>query len=399
MVKRLPQSEKSLLNLIRINGPLSRLDISKLAGISITKVADATKNLEKKGFLQKSIGSSSGGRKPNLIKVKDDIGYSMGIEIGNQNTRIVVTNINGDILNTTRHYEPLKEKRDITLVDAIKLAEKALNNLDFKWKDLSTIGVGITGVINEGDGRILLLPNAPHWQNLEVVKELKTATGVKNIYLTDNVRAMALSESRYGSGKQFSNFILFYIGAGLGTGIIIDNKLLSGSGNKGIVGEIGHIYTGQNSEICVCGNYGCLESIASGRAIVNKAKRAITSGVFTSMSSLVSRKDSLQIQDITEAAQTGDKLAVNLIEETASHLAVGISTLINLLNPEAIIIAGGFADKAGKLLIDPLINGVKSKTLPWLRDEINIIQSEMGEYLAARGAATFAVDRAFNDLY
>jgi len=399
MVKKLSPSEKKLLDLIRVSGAVSRLEISKLAGISVTKVADATKNLDKKGFLQKRVGSSSGGRKPNLLKIKDDIGFSMGIEIGTQNTRVVITNVNGDIISDIKQYEPLKEKRTITLADIVKLGERTLKTINFKWQNLSSIGVGITGVIDEQNGKVLLLPNAPHWQNLEIVKGFKKETGVNNIYLTDNVRAMALSENRYGSGREFSNFILFYIGAGLGAGIIIDNKLLTGSGEKGIVGEIGHIYAGQNSEMCVCGNYGCLESIASGWAIVKKAKKAIASGVFTSMGALVSREESIQIPDITNAAIEGDKLAVNLIEETAAHLAVGISTLINLLNPEAIIIAGGFATRAGDLLIEPLLNGIKAKTLPWIRDDINIIQSEIGEYIAARGAATIALDKSFDDLF
>ncbi len=217
--------------------------------------------------------------------------------------------------------------------------------------------------------------------------------------MTDNVKAMAFSEKRYGSGKQLSTFLLFYIGAGIGVEMIANNKILYGTGPERIRGEIGHTYVGESNERCVCGNYGCLESIASAWAIVKKAKKAIASGVFTSMGALVSREESIQIPDITEAAIAGDKLAVNLIEETAAHLAVGISTLINLLNPEAIIIADGFATRAGNLLVKPLLSGIKAKTLPWIRDDINIIQSELGEYIAARGAATLALDKSFDDLF
>lgn len=181
--------------------------------------------------------------------------------------------------------------------------------------------------------------------------------------------------------------------------MIANNKLLCGTGPERIMGEIGHTYVGESNEMCVYGNYGCLESIASGWAIVKKAKKAIASGVFTFMGALVSREDFIQIPDITNAATEGDKLAVNLIEETAAHLAAGISTLINLLNPEAIIIAFGFATRAGDLLVKPLLNGIKAKTLPWIRDDINIIQSELGEYIAARGAATIAQDKSFDDLF
>jgi predicted NBD/HSP70 family sugar kinase len=159
------------------------------------------------------------------------------------------------------------------------------------------------------------------------------------------------------------------------------------------------MYIGGTNEICVCGNYGCLESIASGWAIVRRAKAAIERGVVTSMHDYIPTEKSIQIPDILHAAQHGDKLAVNLIEETANYLSLGISMLINLLDPQAIVITGGLADGAGDLLMKPLVNGVRAKTLPWLQQDIDIRQSQLGEYSAARGAATLAMDNTFTTLF
>lgn len=279
------------------------------------------------------------------------------------------------------------------------MGDKALKSRNFSWNNISSIGIGVAGLIDQENGRCLFLPNTPHWQNLDIVQELKDSTGVQNINLTDNVKAMAFSEKRYGSGKKLSTFLLFYIGAGIGVGMIVNNKLLYGTGPEGIMGEIGHTYVGESNEMCVCGNYGCLESMASGWAMVNKTKKAIARGVFTSLTNLASHKETIEIQDIIEAAQKGDKFAVNLIKETAEYLSIAISSLINLMNPQAVIIAGGLAKKTGDLLMVPLINEIKSKTIPWLRKHINVIQSELGEYTTARGTASLALDRFFNDLF
>ncbi|MBA7681117.1 N-acetylglucosamine repressor [subsurface metagenome] len=321
----------------------------------------------------------------------------MGIEISIQDIKVVIININGDILISVKHHEPLRKKRKITLEDIIELSNKALKAINLTWNNISVLGVGTAGIIDEINGKILLLPNAPNLENLKIVQALREKTGVKNIHITDYVRSMAVSESRYGKGKEFDNFILFNICADLGAGIIINKKLISGS--MGIVGEIGHIYVGESRELCVCGNYGCLESVASGSALVNRAKDAISKGVFTSMSDLKLKNDSIQIDDIIEAAKQGDKLAVNLIEETTKYLSIGVSTLMNLLDPQAIILAGALINKAGDLLIKPLVTETEAKTLPWIRKHINLFPSELGEYISARGAARLAIDRSFDVIF
>jgi len=398
-LEELSNKEKAILNLIRTHNSLSRSQISKLTNYSSVKVINVIGNLEKSGTLQRIVGSSSGGRKPVLYKLKDDICFSMGIEIAASNIRVAIVNVNGDIVAQIEHYVPLTKKRTLSTADIVDVCNKVLRSMNFEWSNIFTIGLGVAGFVDQENGRCHYILNVPNWENLEIVKELEEKTGVKKINLTDNIKAITWSETIYGFGKEFSTFILFCIGAGLGAGIVIDNKLYCGTSPDGIVGEIGHTYVGESSEICVCGNYGCLESMASGWAMVERAKKAIARGVFTSLKNLTSSKESISVQDIIKAADEGDKFAINLIEETAEYLSVAISSLINTLTPQAIIVAGELAKKAGDLLMIPLLKGIKAKTIPWLRKRINVKNSEQDVYTAARGSAVLALDKFFDTLF
>lgn len=396
-MKKLSPAERKVLNLIRVHGLLSRAQILQYTETSMTKIAYITEQLDQKGLVEKIKGTSSGGRSPNLLQVRNDLCFALGVEIGTQYLRAVIINANGDILGHAKIYEALQEKRNIAVQDLHELAFQALQAANVSWDAITGVGVGITGIVDENRGICLFLPNAPEWQNMPVVETFRETTGLQEIYVTDSVRGMAVSEGRYGACREVSNFIVIGVGVGLGAGIVIDKKILTGS--RGVMGEFGHMYIGGTNEICVCGNYGCLESLASGWAVVRRAKEAIERGVVTSMHDYIDSEKSIQISDIIHVAKNGDKFAINLLEETANYLSLGFSMLINLLNPQMIVIAGGLAEGAGDLLMQPLVRGVRAKTLPWLQQDIHIRLSELGEYSAARGAATLAMDKTFEQLF
>lgn len=216
---------------------------------------------------------------------------------------------------------------------------------------------------------------------------------IPNVYITDSVRGMALAEMRYGLGRGIDNFVLVNIGVGLGAGIVVNGKVVTGS--RGIAGEIGHIYVGESNGICCCGNHGCLESIASGWALSRQVAKAVDKGVVTSINSGSTADGTDLISDVIDAAKSGDKFALNMLDEAADYISIGISALINLLSPQRIIIGGGLAEGAGSLLLDPLIRKTKARSLPWVQSDIDMRLSELGHYSAARGAATLAMDRVF----
>ncbi len=393
----LSDEEKKILNLIRVNGLLSHRQISELTNLSLAKINNIIKKIDGNNLIQVIEGSSTGGRRPKIIKIKDDIFHILGFEVSYKHLRAVVTDTNGNIISSLYYDKPFKQKRYASLTDIFESGSEILRTINFTWKNITAIGIGITGMVDENNGSCIFFPNAKDWNNLKVVDILKEKTNVQNIFITDSVRAMALAESRYGACKEFSDFILLYIGEGLGAGIVINKNIIVGS--RGISGEIGHTYVGGHNRMCVCGNYGCLETEAAGWAIVENAKIAIKNGVYTLLNNLVSEEYGITLQNIIEAAKKADKFAINLIDEVSKLLAIAISTLMNLLDPQVIIISGELVNGVDDILITPLINNTRTKTIPWLRKDINILKSKLGENIAPLGAATLALDKAFNNLF
>ncbi len=390
----LSPSARKILNAIRIHSGRSPKELSKSEGFGLTKVFYILEHLTESGFLKRVKGAPSTGRTPSLFQLQEDVCFVLGIEIGTQHLRAVVCNANGLVVGSQRTYEPLGKSRRISIESLRTLCQKAIDSARIRWGDIAGIGLGMTGIVDGNAGKCLFLPNTPDWQNKPVVREVQAKMGIKDTFLLDSVHAMALSESRYGSGRSISNFILLNIGVGLGAGIFIDGRLLKGL--HGITGEFGHIYIGESNSMCSCGNYGCIESVASGWALVRRAREAIAGGVVSALTKLTSGKKLIEISDVIDCAKEGDKLALKLIEETAQFLSIGASTLINLLNPQAITIAGGIAEGAGEMFIKPFIRETISKTLPWLQNDVDIRLSGLGEFSAARGAATLALDRIFH---
>lgn len=395
-MKKITNSEKIILNTIREYGLISRLQLSRLLEISVTKVGYIVNNLKKKEMIQEDVAIFTGGRKSVLLKIKNDIFFAMGIDIGDQAIRIGIIDACGNILIKIKYNYREEDISGFFISRLVELANETLKKINFLWDNIAALGVSIVGFVDENKGICLFLRGFPELQNFELVEELKEKIKIKNIYLTDSVRAMALAELRYGCCRENKNFILVYVGMDLGSGIVIERKIYSGS--RGIVGEISHIYVGESNEMCSCGNYGCLEVMASGYSIIKKVKEVTSKGIFSSNNKLFSGKEIVNLPNIVKAAMSGEKFATNIIEKEVDYLAIGISTMVNLLDPEKVVISGGFIEEAGDFFIKLLTDGVKAKTIPLIRENVKIIKSELDDYNAVVGVATMALDRTFKFL-
>lgn len=203
------------------------------------------------------------------------------------------------------------------------------------------VGVTVPGILS-ADGVVQLLPNFPdRWQGIRLEEQLGAATGLAVRVLNDG-RAAAYGEKRFGAGQPYANFICLVIGTGIGGGIIIDHRLYQGSG--GTAGEFGHQTIIKDGELCGCGNRGCLETVASGRAIMAMALRCLVQGSPTALRELVQGDlNRVTPQLVDAAAANGDRLAMAIMERAASAIAQGLRNLICILNPVAAVIGGGVA--------------------------------------------------------
>ncbi|HEX73693.1 MAG TPA: ROK family protein [Dehalococcoidia bacterium] len=264
----------------------------------------------------------------------------------------------------------------------------SLRNIDSS--QLASISIAAAGAIDFNKGLVTSSPNLPGWNDVPLRDIVKEKYRV-NTFLLNDASAAALGEHRLGAGSGVSNLIYLTVSTGIGGGIIINGKLYSGQ--CGGAGEIGHMTIDVNGPRCNCGNIGCLEVLASGTAVAKEAIRRIRQGERSSINEMVGGK----IEDITAdkvgaAAQEGDSLALEIVSQAATYLGVGMVNLVNIFNPEMIIVGGGVS-KMGDLLLNPARQVVKERAFQLSAQVVRIVLAHLGEDAGVLGAAIFAFEQ------
>lgn len=275
--------------------------------------------------------------------------------------------------------------------------ERLLSSVDYilslKSMDssqLDSISIAAAGAIDSKRGLITSSPNLPGWHAIPLRDMVREKYRV-NTFLLNDASAAALGEHRFGVGRGVNNLILLTVGTGIGGGIIINGQLYEGS--SGSAGEMGHMTIDVNGPSCTCGNIGCLEMLASGTAIAREARRRIAQGEKTSLLEIVSGKvEDITAEKIGIAAQDGDSLALDVIAEAGTYLGVGMLNLVNIFNPE-IIVVGGSVAKLGDLLLEPARQVVRERAFKLSSEAVRIVTAQLGDEVGLLGAAAFAMER------
>lgn len=261
----------------------------------------------------------------------------------------------------------------------------SLGNLNAS--QLHGITIAAAGAIDSEKGLVTFSPNLPGWHNVPLRDIVRRKYRVNTLLIND-ANAAALGEQQFGAGRGVNNLILITVGTGIGGGIIIDGKLYCGS--SGSAGEMGHMTIDVNGPKCNCGNIGCLETLASGTAIAKEAIRRIKRGEKSSLMVMVEGEiDNITAEKVSIAAQGGDSLASEVISEAAIYLGVGMVNLVNIFNPEMIIVGGGVA-KMGDLLLNPARQVVKERAFKLAVQVVRIVTARLGDDGGLLGAAAFA---------
>ncbi len=254
--------------------------------------------------------------------------------------------------------------------------------------ELVGVGVGSPGPLNTRTGVVLLTPNLG-WVNMPLRQRLQDGLGLRTA-LDNDANCAVLGEWWRGAARGTRNAVGITIGTGIGGGIIIDGRLYHGASD--IAGEIGHMTIDANGRRCKCGNYGCVEAYASGPNIALRAVEAIESGQASSLPSYVNGDlHRLTAQTVYEAAQSGDDLAQEVVRDTARFLGAAVGSLINIFNPEAVVIVGGVT-LAGESLFEPLRREVSRRAFKPAVQVCRIVPGELTGVAGVYGAA-----RAFQE--
>lgn len=256
--------------------------------------------------------------------------------------------------------------------------------------ELGGIGIAAAGILDTGEGVVTTSPNLPGWDNVPLKKLLVDKLGI-DIYIINDASAAALGEHRFGAGKGVNNLVFLTVSTGIGGGIIIDGKLYQGA--NGCAGELGHIVIESNGPKCNCGNLGCLEALASGTAMAREAVRRLVQGETSCMRELVEgRLENVTAEVVASAARQGDLLACEVVSSIANYLGIGLANLVNIFNPELIIIGGGVS-KMGDMLLEPARKVVEESALSLPSKTVRIVQARLGDDAGVVGAAAYVNER------
>ncbi|KJG03384.1 sugar metabolism global transcriptional regulator Mlc [Photobacterium angustum] len=368
----------SVYKLIDLYGPISRIELSKrsqLAPASITKITreliDA--HLIKETQFQES---SSRGR-PAIGLVPANEGWQfLSIRLGRGYLTIALHELGGEIL--------VEERQDIEELHQEDVVKKLLAEINIFFANhvseldrITAIAVSLPGLVNSSEGMVLQMPHY-NVSNLPLGEIIHNETGLP-VFIGNDTRSWALAEKLFGNSRGISNSILISIHHGVGAGIVLDDNVLQGK--TGNVGELGHIQIKPFGKRCFCGNHGCLETVASLQAILEQVKTQLEAGHDSMLNHMP-----LTIESVCDAAVEGDSLARQIIVELGHNLGQAIAIMVNLFNPQRILIGGEF-NRAKSVLYPAIMDRISSQTLPVYFDGLEIEESCFYTQATMPGAA------------
>ena len=309
----------------------------------------------------------------------------IGIDVGGTNVKIALVDDNGKIIysNSVPTYAKMGYEYTVNNIkQAIKDLMKETNTTP---SDIEGIGFDFPGQVDCKTGVVKLAPNIPGWVNVPIAQMIEDEFHIPT-RIDNDVRCAALGELKFGAGRGCENFICITVGTGIGSGIVINGKVVRGATNA--AGELGHIKLQMNGgPICGCGGTGCLEAFASGPAIVAMAQEYIKGGKSTKFREMAAVEGGeITPYMVAKAAEEGDPVAKRIFEIVGEYIGIGLTSVINLLNPERVIIGGGVAE-SGELLLGPIRKTIKERAMVVAGNAVEIVPAQLGNSAGVIGAS------------
>ena len=294
---------------------------------------------------------------------------TLGIDVGGTTIKAGLVTAQGEIIAEQVRPTLVAEGVGPIIRTITSLALELTQEQNIKISDLQGVGVGIPGYTNYDEGRVILAPNLK-WRDVPLRRLLEQELKVA-VYLDNDVNAAALGEQHFGAGKGIADFIMLTVGTGLGGALVLKGEVYRGA--LGLAGEVGHMVVQEKGLLCGCGQRGCLETLTSATAIIRTAKEA---GLKVATA-----------KEVFNLAQEGSRKAQEIIECVAYYLGLGISNLVNLLNPQRVIIGGGVS-KAGDTFLKPISRTVERLCLKTIGSQVEIIPALLGNKAGLIGSGT-----------
>lgn len=258
----------------------------------------------------------------------------------------------------------------------IEVTRQLLQKANIKKSQINAISAGVPGIIDSENGIVVFTPNLP-WRNYDLRGAIEKEFGTK-FFLGNDVNVGVLGEYKYGAAKGFKHVVGFFIGTGVGGGLILNGKLFEGNEFK--AGELGHMNVEENGPECGCGNRGCLEAFSSKKGMAKYMLGEIEKGRETPMKEAIDENGVFKSKFLKAAVEAGDPVALEAIDRACHYLAVASGSMINALSPDCVIYGGGVMEALGDLFLEKIISEIDAFAMPAIRPSVEIRKASLGDY-------------------
>jgi glucokinase len=315
--------------------------------------------------------------------------HILALDIGGTKSAAAIFDPDFNLLGDSKIPTQAEEEPDTVFDRILRMTDCLIGRCGIQPNALCGVGVGCAGHVDIESGIIHYALNLPDWDGFPLGDKLQNRFDAP-VFVENDANAAALAELRFGAGRGYKNIIYITVSTGIGSGLIMDGKLWRGSNFA--AGDFGHMILAQEGPECSCGGRGCLEALASGTAIAERAQREARRQPDSLLTRILADNNAfLTAKDVVEAVRDGDSLASAILRDAAFHIGLGITSAIHLLNPEIIIIGGGLA-QAGDLLLDSIRRTVAERAQKHLAEFVQIVPAELGSRAGLYGALCVAAE-------
>ncbi len=378
-----------MLRLIWQQRRISRAEIARVAGLSRSTVSEIVAEILPTGLVAEGgIGKSRGGRRPVVLEFQDDAYVVLGVEMGANHVCVALTDLRGRVLNWTCRPHPV---RDDPAGARGLITELCVQSMDPAVADgipLAGIGVAVPSPVDPSRPLRMDEVVLPAWGGDLGLSALADRYGVP-LMVDNDANLGALAERWWGAGREVANFAYIKVATGIGSGYVVDGEIYRGA--TGVAGEIGHLAIDPQGRTCVCGLRGCLATVVGAAALLERTAELIARDP-----AHAAHGRQVSMEYLEQAALAGDPLVLTVVHEAAESLGIAVAGLLNILNPSLVII-GGDLSRLGPVLVDPLREMVRRRTLVSSVAAAEIRTSELGPQSVAVGAATMILKAALAD--
>lgn len=379
-----------VLESVRLGRASTRHELIRQAGLSRNIVTRRVKELIRLGLLtEDGAAPSTGGRAPRHLRFAGEVGRVLAVDVGATSLAVAVTDLCGQVLAMTETAHDVDRAPTRTLDAIDELAQPLLSGTAGGGRELLSVGVGVPGPVAFPEGILVAPPLMPQWDGYPLRKEMERRYGVP-VWIDNDVNIMALGELRAGSLRTARFGLVIKVGTGIGAGITTNGVIHRGA--EGCAGDVGHVHVPDAQPIpCRCGGVGCLEAVAGGRAIAQRAMDSVRAGDSPMLAERLAATGTLSSEDVGWAAQRGEVASMQILQDASRLVGEMLATVVSTLNPDIIVLGGGVA-RVGDLFVAGIRREVYRLAPPLATRSLVIDQSALGEQSAILGAAYLAID-------